>query len=99
MLPRLWSSIIDGQRQSFFPSEHGLMFGAVILEDASNVFQQRKAENHDQKECHTNQSVDQIEPDRRSHRMKVASSGVPCAGVPCLKGMSPLCCACVFVRG
>src|SRR5438045_4498095 len=82
MLPRLRTRIIDSEFEPLLPREHGLMFGAVILEDASNVFQQRKAENHDQKKRHTNHSVDQIESNRRSHRMKVATNGVPRARIP-----------------
>src|SRR5437016_13503961 len=98
MLPRLRSSIIDGQREPFLPCEHRLVFRAVILKHASNVFQQRKAENHDEKKRHANQSVDQIESNRGSHRMKVATNGIPRVRIPRLKCMSLwLCCAGVFV--
>jgi len=62
MLPRLRSSIVDGEREPFLPSEHSLVFRAVILKHRVDVFQQRKAENHDQEKCNADHSVDQIEP-------------------------------------
>ena len=41
-----------------FPRENGLVFSAVILKDAANVFQQREAKDHDQKERHSNHAID-----------------------------------------
>ena len=50
MLTRLGPCVVYRKRQTRFPREDRLVFRAVILEDASDVLQQRESDDHDQKE-------------------------------------------------
>ena len=58
MLARLRTRIGDRQIQALFPCEYRLVFRAVIFKDAPDVFQQRKADDHRQKESHSDHSVE-----------------------------------------
>src|SRR5207248_6412541 len=62
--------------------EDGLVFRAVVLEDASYVLRQREAEDHREEDSHSYDAVNEVEADVRLYGSKVAARRVICARVP-----------------
>src|SRR5947208_797678 len=101
MLPPLKRRIIRREIEPLFPGENGLVLSPVIFEYATDVLQKRHREDHNDKEKHPNQTIQQVERDPRMRldlpdialdRLKPARSGCDRRGIgPTGRDKSQIC--------